>query len=179
MVDHLVSGTVEPRPEMGLRNGRPDRVRDTLAERPSRRLNADGHVAFRMARRSTTPLTKRFDVVQRQVVARQVEERIQEHGAVPGREHEAITVWPARIQRVVSETPGPQDIGHPGCPHRKSGMTRVGVLHGVDRQDTDCVDSEGVEFRRFHVPRPYRSASSGNLSQPRRGRHPLLPVAMT
>src|SRR3989442_6869961 len=99
MIDDLVPGTVEARGEMRLRTGHPDRVRDALAEWSGRRFDTGGQVIFRMAGGRAAPLTKPFDLLQRQVVSAQVEKRIQQHGTVSCRQHEAVAVWPARIRR--------------------------------------------------------------------------------
>jgi hypothetical protein len=53
---------------------------------------------FRMARRARPQLAEPPELVDRHVlVAEQEEQRIEEHGAVPGRQHEAVAVRPFRV----------------------------------------------------------------------------------
>src|SRR5262249_1707944 len=72
-------------------------VGKALTERPGGYLHPGREVVFRVARGLALPLTKALQLVERQVVARQVEERIDEHRAVARRQDEAIAIWPLGI----------------------------------------------------------------------------------
>ena len=89
---------------------------------------------------------KLLDVVQRQVVAGQVQQAVEQHRAVPGREHEAVAIGPVGIARVVLEEARPQHVGHRRGAERHAGMAAVGLLHHVHRQEADGVDALLVEF---------------------------------
>ena len=78
---------------------------------------------------------------------RQVEQRVEEHRRVAGREHEAVAVRPDRIGGVEPQKALPQRVGDGGHRHRRAGMARVGLLDGVDRQRPDRVDAERVDVR--------------------------------
>src|SRR5258708_35852548 len=72
-----------------------DRIRQTLAERPGRGLDAGGMTPFRMPRRAAGEVAEAADLRHRYVgIAGQIEERVEQHRAVAGREHEAVTVRP-------------------------------------------------------------------------------------
>ena len=77
----------------------------------------------RGARREAAPLPEALELVERQVVARQVKERVEEHAAVPRREHDPVTPRPGGVGRVVAQVPRPRacaigaaPIGRPACP---------------------------------------------------------------
>ena len=81
MVDHGVALAVELRAEPALGDGHPDGVREALAERAGRRLDPRRQAALRVAGRDAVPLAERLQVRERDGVAGQVEERVQQHVA--------------------------------------------------------------------------------------------------
>src|SRR3546814_12167897 len=74
---------------------------EALPERPGGDFHARGVAALGMSRRLAAPLPELLDVVERQVVAGDVQQAVQQRRAVAGREHEAVAVGPQRIGRVV------------------------------------------------------------------------------
>ena len=78
---------------------------------------------------------------------RQVQQRVQEHRGVPGRQHEAVAVRPDRIGGVEAQEALPQRVGDGGHRHRRPGVARVRLLDRVDRQRPDRVDAERVDVR--------------------------------
>ena len=85
-------------------------------------------------------------------IAEQIEQRIEQHRAVAGREHEAVAVRPVRPAGVefheALEQHG-RDVGHA---HRHAGMAGFGLLHRVHRERADGV---GAAARiGFALPRP-------------------------
>ena len=89
-----VVGPVELGRQPPLGDGHPDGVGEALAERAGRRLDAGRQAVLGMARRPRAPLAERLEVVEVEVVARQVEERVEEHARVAGRQDEAVAVRP-------------------------------------------------------------------------------------
>ena len=75
----------------------PDRFAEALAERTGRRLDAGRAFGFGMAGRLAAELTEVFDVVERKIVAGKIEQRVEQHRAVAGREHETVAIEPMRI----------------------------------------------------------------------------------
>ena len=59
-------------------------------------------------------------------VAGQVQQRVEQHRAVAGRQHEAVAVGPARVGGVEFQEAGPQRGGDVGHAHRHAGMAGVG-----------------------------------------------------
>ena len=72
-------------------------------------------------------------------IAGEIEQRIEQHRAVAGREHEAVAVGPGRIGGIefqeLREQHG-RDVGHA---HRQAGMAGLGLLDRVHRQRADGV----------------------------------------
>ena len=136
--------------------------RDALAEWAGGRLHARGQVVLGMAGRLGAELAERLDVVQadRRLPERlvvgvdrlrpgQVQQRVEQHRGVPGREHEAVAVGPDRIRRVEAQEALPEDVGDRGHGHRRSRVAGVGLLNRVDRQGPDRVDAERVQVGRL------------------------------
>ena len=98
---------------------------------------------LRVARRFAVQLAEVFQLMQRQVIARQVQQGIQQHGSVPVGEHEAVAPRPLRMGRVVAQVAAPQRHGHVGHAHGRAGVARLGLLNGVHRKGADGVGHEG------------------------------------
>ena len=81
-VDDLVVRPVVAVGKETLGDRHPDAVRETLAERPRRRLDARRVPVLGMTRRAGAPLTERLQVVEREVVAREVERCVLEDAGV-------------------------------------------------------------------------------------------------
>ena len=109
-------------------------VGDALAERAGGRFDAGGVAIFRVTRRAAVQLTELFEVFDAQVVAAQVEQRVEQHRAVAVRQHEAVAVWPGRVGRIVAEMLAPEHFGNFGHTKRHAGMAGVGLLDGVHGQ---------------------------------------------
>ena len=91
-----------------------------------------------------------LELVDRQVVAGQVQQRVMQHRAVAVRQHEAVAVGPVRIGRVVPQVIAPQHLGDVGHAHRHAGMAGIGLLHGVHRQRADRV-GKVFKYRRVEI----------------------------
>ena len=138
----VVAGPVELGGEAALGDGHADRVGEALAERPGRRLDAGRQAVLGMAGRARAPLAERLELLERDVVAGQVEERVEEHRGVAGGQDEPVAVRPVRMRRGVAQEARPEDVGHRRGAHRGAGMTGVRLLHAVDRQGPDRVDRQ-------------------------------------
>ena len=87
---------------MGFGDGQADAVGKPLAEGAGGKFDAGRQAVFGVAGRLAAPLAKALQVIQRQVVAGQVEQAVQQHAAVTRREHESVVVGPLRIAWVVA-----------------------------------------------------------------------------
>ncbi len=124
-----------------------DAVGEALAERAGRDLDAGRHVhavALGVAGRDRSPLAEVLDLVERQVVAREVQDGVQEHRSVAGAEHEAVAIGPRRVRRVVGHDATEEEVRRRRHGHRQAGVPGVGLLDRIHRQRADRVDAELV-----------------------------------
>ena len=122
-----------------------DAVAEALPERAGGRLDAGREVRLGVARRLRSPLAEILELVERQIVARQVQERVEQHRAVAGRQYEAIAIGPVRIGRIVLQVARPENEGVVGGAHGQTRVAALGLFDGVDREELDGVDGEARE----------------------------------
>ena len=125
-------------------------------ERPRRHLDARREPALGVPGRRAHPLPEVLDVIERDAVAGEVQQAVEQHRRVPGRQHEAVAVGPRRIGGIVLQNAVPEHVRHQAGAHRRARVPRVRLLHRVDRQRADRVDAEFVE----------RSVSIGSIIRP-------------
>jgi hypothetical protein len=82
VIHNCRSSAVEGGTQEALGYGHANCVGKALAERTSGRFDANRMTVFRMAGRLAAPLTKRTQIVEAQVIASQVQKRIEEQAAV-------------------------------------------------------------------------------------------------
>ena len=145
VVDDLEAGPVEAGRQHALGERHPDGVGEALAERPGGHLDPRRHPALGMPGRARAPLAELLEVVDREVVAAEMQGGIEEHRRMAAREHEAVAVRPVRVRRIVAQMPGEQAIGKRSQPHGRAGMPRLRALDRVDREEADGVDRIGVD----------------------------------
>ena len=143
VVDDLVIGFVEFFGEQLLGQRHADRVREALAERTGGGFDARRDAELRVTGCLRMELTKTFQLLHRQVVAGEVQQRVLQHRAVAVRQDEAVAVDPQRIDRVVAQVVLPQRHGDVGHAHRHAGVTRLGLLDRVHRQCANRVGHPG------------------------------------
>ncbi len=134
VVDDVVARAVEFLRQQRLRQRHADGVGDALPQRPGGGFDARGDADLRMARRAGMQLAEPLELVDRQVVAGKVQQRIDEHRAVPVRQHEAVAGGPGCIRRVVAQMARPQCHGDLGHAHRRAGMAGIGLLDRIHGQ---------------------------------------------
>ena len=129
VVDEIVA---ELGVEHALGEGHADGRGEPLAERPGGGLDAGRHEVLRVPRRLRVELAEALQLVEAHAGdARQMQERVEQHGAVPGRQDEAVAVRPARVGGIVFEEPREQHRGDVGGAHRQAGMAGFRLLDGV------------------------------------------------
>lgn len=84
-------------------------------------------------------LPKALQLVQRQVIARQVQQTVQQHRAVTVAQYKTVTIRPKRVRRIVLQRVVPQHLGNVGHAHRRAGMARVGLLNRVHRKRAEGI----------------------------------------
>jgi len=96
-------------------------------------------------------------VVERhRLVAGEMEQRVEQHRAVTGREHEAVAVGPSGIACVEFQEAREQYCRHVRHTHRHPRMSRLRLLDGVDGKKPNSVGHFGVaDFSTFERARKY------------------------
>ena len=93
--------------QLALGNRHADGIGNTLAERAGGGFDAGGMAVFRMAGRLGAELAELLDVLDGHIlVARQIEQRVEQHRAVAGRQDETIAVCPERRLRIEFQVTG-------------------------------------------------------------------------
>ncbi len=144
-LDDLVPGAVEALREPALGEGHPHAHRDALAQRAGGALDPRRMPVLGVARRRGAPLAEGADVVLVDVVAAQMEQRVEEHGRVPRRQDEAVAIRPHGVLRVVAQVAVEEDVPERRQRHRRARVSGIGLLHRVHGQDTDCVDRQTLD----------------------------------
>src|ERR1035441_9379793 len=128
MIDDLAARAVVVCREIVLRDRDTDGISKSLAEGAGRRLHTRRQSALRMTGSNATPLPKLFDLLQRQVVASEVEQTVEQHRAVASRQHKPVSIQPMWIGRIVPKESDPEHIRHRRSAHRqtRSEERRVG-----------------------------------------------------
>ena len=93
-----------------------------------------------MPRRQRAELAEALELVERHLlVAEEMQQRIDQHRAVPGRQHEAVAVGPGRIGRIEFQELGEQHGRDVGRAHRQAGMAGFRLLDRVHGERADRV----------------------------------------
>src|SRR6185437_9881913 len=139
-------------------------VTEALPERSRGRLDTWRNATLGMSRRDAAPFAKLFDLFERKIITGEVKQAVQQHRSVPRRQHEAITVEPFWIDRIVFEEPGPQHIRHRRGTHRHSRVPAIGLLHSVHGQKAQSVNTLFIQCRIWTHPRRRVHANSSWLT---------------
>ncbi|MNZ78871.1 hypothetical protein D3C78_974610 [compost metagenome] len=139
VVDDVMTFAVELRAHDFFGKGKTNGVGQTLAERTGGGLDAWGVTELRVARGAAVQLTEGLEVVDGDVIASQVQQRIDQHRAVTVGQHEAVTVSEVRVARAVFQIVAPKNLGDIRHAHRGTWMAAVGLLHGIHAEGTNGV----------------------------------------
>ena len=147
VIDDRVARSIEHRREMRFGDRHPHGVRDALAERTGRRLDARDVAVLGVPRRAAPRSPEIADFLQGQVEPREVESGVLEDRRVAGGEHEPVPAEPGGVSRAVPHVAHPEGVRHGGKRHRGAGMTGAGSLDGVHGERPDRVDGLGFYER--------------------------------
>ena len=137
VVDDVVA---EPRVQQTLRQRHADGVGEALAERTGRRLDAGGVPVLGMAGRLGAELAEALQLIHFHArIAGEIEQRIEQHRAVAGRQHEAVAVRPVGIGGVEAHRLAEQHSGDIRHAHRHAGVAGLGRLHRIHGKGADGV----------------------------------------
>ncbi len=149
VVDDFHAGTVVLLREDPLGDGHPHRVAEALAQGASGGLDPGSVPPLRMTRRLRAPLPELPDVLQRKVVASEVEQGVEQHRRVTAGKHEAVAVGPVGIGRVVAQEVAPEDVCRRRQRHGGAGVAGLGGLHRIHGQSANGIDGFPRELARW------------------------------
>ena len=170
MPDHLLA---EFRGQHLLRQRHADRGGDALAERAGGGLDALGVEVLGVSRRQRSELAEILDLVERHVlVAGEVQQGIEQHRAVSGREHEAVAVRPGRSRGVEFEELREQHGRDVGGAHRQAGMAGFRLFDGIHGKPANRIGHTGmIDLRHDENPPEMRCLVAGTYrARPQYGR---------
>jgi hypothetical protein len=139
VVDDAVVGLVEFGGKDLFRHRHADGVGDALAERAGGGLDAGRVAVFGMARGLGVQLAELLQVVHRQVIAGQVQQRVDQHRAVAVRQHEAVAIRPLGVSGVVAQMVIPQRFSDFRHAHGGAGVAGFGFFDGIHCKRTDGI----------------------------------------
>ena len=119
------------------RERHPHPVGEALPERTRRHLDTGRLAELRMTRRLRAELAEADDLVERERIPEEVEQRVEQHRSVAVREHEAVAQRPLRIGGIEAQVPIPELESRPREAHGSPRMTAARILDGVHREEAD------------------------------------------
>ena len=136
VVDDVVAVTVELTGHHLFGNRHADGIGDALPQRASGGLHTWRIAILGMTRGFGMQLTEVLQIVDGQVVTGQVQQRVDQHGAMTVGQDEPVAIDPLRVAGVVVHVVVPQHFGNVGHAHGRTGVTGFGFLYGVHAQCT-------------------------------------------
>jgi hypothetical protein len=81
-------------------------------------------------------LAEAFNLFKRERIAGEVQQAIEQHRSVAGRENKAVTIEPVRIARIMLEKTCPEHRRHGRGPQWQAGMAAIRLFDGINGQET-------------------------------------------
>ena len=96
-------------------------------------------------------LAKIFQLFHWQIVAGEVQQRVNQHGAVTVGQHEAIAVGPVWISRVVLQVIIPQHFSDIGHTHRGTRVATIRFLYRIHTEGANGIGKFGTGGRHRYL----------------------------
>ena len=145
VIDDVVARPVEGFGQEALGHGQANAVRKALPQRSGCDFNAWGVATFWVSRGTRTQLPECLQIVDAEVVACEVQQRVDQGGPVTGGEDKPVAIAPLGVARIVLEEILPEHVGHRRRAHRQARVPGIGCLDSIDRQGADRIDGERFE----------------------------------
>ena len=134
MIDDVVTFLVELTGQRFFCNRHTDGIGDALSQRAGGGFHARRIAVFRMPRGFGMQLTEGFQILDGQIIAGQMQQGINQHGAVTVGKNKTIAVGPVRISRVVRHEIIPQHFGDIRHTHGCARVAGIGLLYSIHTQ---------------------------------------------
>ena len=113
---------------------------DALPQRAGGGLDAGRVVHLGMAGGERAQLAEIADLLDgHALLAREIEEGVEQHGAVTGGEHETVPIRPERVGHVIFHDLGEEHGGDVGGAHGQPGMAGFGLFHRIHGKSANGV----------------------------------------
>ena len=139
VVHNLVLGSVELRGQHALGQGHAHGGGNALPQRAGGHFNTQMRLVFGMPGGFCSPLAEIAYFFHGDVVAREVQQGVEQHGRMPVGEYKAVAVEPQGIGRIMPETVPPEGFGHIGHAEGRTGVAGAGFLNSVHGKGADGV----------------------------------------
>ena len=137
VIDQVVAKT---RRQMALGHGHTDRRGQALTERAGGDFHSRGVPVFGVTGRIGVPLPEILDRLHGHgLEAGQVQQGVDQHRAMTGRQHETVTIGPIGLCGIVFHRPRPQHSCNIGHAHRHTLVARLCPMHRIHRQNTNGI----------------------------------------
>ena len=146
VVHHREARAVELGGQVLFGHGHAHGVGNALAQRAGGRLHAHGVAVLRVAGGLGVELAEVLQVLDRQPISEQVQQRIEEHRRMARREHEPVAVAPGGVCGVVHHALGPDGVGRGRGAQRRARVAGVGLLDRVRRERTHRGDHLDIDW---------------------------------
>ena len=123
-----------------------DGIGEALAERTGGHLHAGGVADLGVARSGRAPLAELFDVVEREPVAGEEQQRVLQDRRVAVGQDEPVAVRPVRVGRIVPHDPAVEHVGEGSEGHGRALVATLGGERCVHGEATDERNGLLVEF---------------------------------
>ncbi len=147
VVDDLGFAGVVDGAEVFFSDGEADGFGEALAERAGGDFNAGGFAVLRVTGGVRAPLAELLELLERKIVAGEVQDAVLQGRRVAIGEHKAVAIGPERVGRVVLHELVEEQVGHGRAAERGAGVAVLGLFHLVDGEKTKGVDGELVDVR--------------------------------
>ena len=140
----------ETRRQHFLGQGEADRVRQPLPQRTGGGFGDADMAVFGMSGGPGAQLAEGLDLFNVDVViAGKIGQRIEQHGAVSGRQNKPVAVRPMGRLGVKGQKAGEQHRRQIGGPHRHTGVAGLCLFHGIGGQKADGVGHLSCSHRKL------------------------------
>ena len=139
VIDDGVARLIELVAQKLLGQRHADCVRDALPERASCCFDANRHADFGVPGSFAVHLPEALEFADRQVITRQMQQRIKDHRGMTVGQYESIPIGPMGVGWVVPQVPIPERDGHFSHAHWSPWVARIGLLDGVHGERPDGV----------------------------------------
>ena len=146
MVDDVIAGTVVDRSEMLLGDAHTDAHGETLAQRPGGDFHAVCFAILRMTRGDRAILAELLQIFDGDLVAGQVQYRVEHRRRMAVGQHKAIAIAPLGVGRVVAHEFVKEEIHGGGIAQRRPGVPALCLLYGIHGEKPQRIDGQLIQF---------------------------------